>query len=264
MEIVISNPDRAEQVLREIDEVLAWKKDLESTVEKKMMALANNLLEAYQNRYWTHRGFQDESQYIEAIFPRSRSLYYDLIRIAKNLNHYDHELLEDIGVFNCRELCKVQKRFGMVPETLLLDAKCDDQETFKAKVKSAVGGDCDAKRDPREEVLFVTLSFVGDQIYDFNEAVRIAQMEAGTDKQTEAVCVLARDFLSGYRDDGKGRVQGRNAFLVSLIGRLHEQIDVSQEGIYDKLITQLATWVEKGRDRAGTPVEGEEDQALEG
>ena len=262
MELIITNPDRAEQVLKEIDSILAWKKDLEAKVEENMMVLANHLLEAYQNAYWIQRGYQDESQYIEATFPKSRSLYYDLIRIAKTLNHYDHKKLCEIGVFKCRELCKVQKRFGVVPETYLLDAKSDDQETFKAKVKSAVGGDCDTKRNPTEEVLFVTLSFVGDQIYDFNEAVRIAQMEAGTDKQTEAVCVMARDFLSGYRDDGKGRVQGRNAFLVALIGRLYEQIDISQKGIYDRMITQLATWVEKGRDRAGSPMEEEEAETF--
>ncbi len=262
MEIVELNRERAEQVLKEIDAIIAWKNDLQHKVEEKMMTLANHLLEAYQNAYWTLRGFEDESQYIEATFKNSRSLYYDLIRIAKNLNHYDHRLLEKIGFSRCRELCKVKRVFGTVPNNYFLHAQEEDAETFKQRVKSAVDGVQAASPQPHEETTFVTLAFSGTQIYDFNEAVRIAMMEAGTEKQTEAVCVMARDFLSGYRDDGKGRVYDRNAFILAMVGRLYDQIDRAQEGIYDRMITQLATWVEKGRDVPRPEFQEKESQAF--
>lgn len=254
MEIVELNRARADQVLKEIDAIIAWKTDLQSKVEEKMMALANHLLEAYQNAYWMVRGYEDESQYIEATFKNSRSLYYDLIRIAKNLNHYDHRLLEKIGFSRCRELVRVKKAFGTVPNNYFLHAQEEDAETFRRRVKSAVEG-TEALTGRHEETTFVTLAFSGTQIYDFNEAVRISMMESGTEKQTEAVCVMARDFLSGYRDDGKGRVQDRNAFILAMVGRLYEQIDRNQASIYDRMITQLATWVEKGRDASAAELE---------
>jgi hypothetical protein len=264
MDIVIENPERADQILKEIDAIIAWKSDLQNKVEQRMMTLANHLLEAYQNAYWIRRGYQDETQYIEATFKNSRSLYYDLIRIAKNLNHYDHKLLEQIGFAKCRELCKVQKSFGTVPNNYFLHAQEEDSVVFKERVKAVVHNQEVSNPAPKEEVSFVTLSFSGSQIYDFNEALKIAMMEGETDKTTEAVCIMARDFLSGYRDDGKGRIYDRNTFIMSIIGRLLDQMDRKKPEVYDRLITQLATWVEKGREGARAELQEEESETEPG
>ena len=228
-----------------------------------MMRLCLNLLENHRNRYWKIRGFEDESQYVEATFTHSRQYYYDLIRIGQTLGYCDHKLLSEIGPTKCRDLVKIHNHFGSIPGNYLKQALEEDRDTFHRRVQCAIAEKVSSTRDPGEEVIMETLAFVGSQYFDFTEALRVVQMETGIEKKTEAMCMIFRDFLSGYRDDGAGRVQNRNAFILGIIQRCYEQIDINQEHIYDRMITQLATWVEKGRD-AGTKLERKTDPPAEG
>lgn len=263
MEEALIDAARAEQVLREIDLILAWKKELEQKVEERMMRLCLDLLEVHHNKYWKIRGFDDETEYIEFVFPQSRRQYYKLIEIGTTLGHYDHKILEQIGPTKCGDLVKVHKRFGAVPYNYFAHALEEDTSAFHERVKSAVNRDVTDKRNSTEAVTFETLAFVGDQYFDFTEALRVVKMETGIEKNTEAICMILRDFLSGYRDDGQGRLQNRNAFLLGVIRRCYSQIDRGQKGIYDRLVSQLATWVEEGRDDGGTKMEKAQDQTLE-
>jgi hypothetical protein len=260
--VEVIDPVRANQVLQEIDRLLEWKNKAEQTVEKNMMLLCLNLLEAHRNRYWKVRGFEDESQYVEATFSHSRQYYYDLIRIGQTLGHCDHKVLSEIGPTKCRDLVKIHNHFGVIPNNYFAHAMEEDRDTFHRRVKAAITEGVATTRDPREEVIVEMLSFVGSQYFDFTEALRIVQMETGIEKKTEALCMIFREFLSGYRDDGAGRLQNRNSFLMGVIQRCYEQIDRNQAHIYDRLIAQLATWVEAGRD-AKPKLEGQEDQIIE-
>lgn len=257
------NQDRAQQVLQEIDLLIIWKNKVEKEVEKKMMHLCLNLLESHRNRYWKIRGFEDESQYIASVFPHSRRYYYRLIEIGETLGHYDHKVLEEIGPSKCTDLVKVHKRFGAVPQNYFAHAIEEDRDTFHARVQAAISDDCTNGRVERQEVVFETLSFVGDQYFDYTEALRIVQMETGIEKKTEAFCMILRDFLSGYRDDGRGRIQDKNAFIMGVIKRCYQQIDRGKPDIYKRLIAQLGTWIEEGRD-AGPYMEAEACEVAEG
>lgn len=253
---------RAHHVLQEIDSLILWKNKVEKEVEKKMMALCLNLLEAHRNRYWKIRGFEDESQYIKSVFPQSRRYYYKLIEIGETLGHYDHKVLEQIGPSKCSDLSKVHKRLGAIPQKYFDYAIQEDRDAFHQRVQELISEDCNKSREGRQEIVFETLSFVGDQYFDFTEALRVVQMETGIEKKTEAICMIFRDFLSGYRDDGKGRLQNRNAFLMDVIKRCYDQLDRNQPDIYKRLISQLGTWIEEGRD-ARPDVETEAREIIE-
>jgi|GEM_PF-2770285 hypothetical protein len=252
---------RASQVLQEIDRLIDWKDRAEKAVEKNMMLLCLNLLETHRNKYWKVRGFDDESQYVEASFSHSRQYYYQLINIGQTLGYCDHKILSEIGPTKCRDLVKIHKYFGAIPQNYFSHALEEDRETFHRRVKDAIAGKV-AARSPVEEVIIETLSFVGSQYFDYTEALRVIKMETGIEKNTEAICTIFREFLSGYRDDGQGRVQNRNAFLMGIIQRCYEQIDRDQPYIYDRMVAQLATWVEEGRD-ARTKLENKTDQTIE-
>lgn len=262
MEVMLEDPKRADDVLTEIDKLIDWKSRAEQKIEKGMMHLALYLLEAKQNAYWVRRGFKDETEWIKKSFPQSRSQYYYLIGIAEKLGHYPHEMLEDLGVAKCTALARVQKHFQNIPENYFLHAKAEDKDTFTRRVKSAISKDCSTETpDPKEEIHFRSYKFTGDQIFEIETAMRILRMELGTDKSDSyAIHMLCVEYLSGVRDDGLGRIQDRNAYIMQLIGRLYNQLDREQPGIYDRLISHFATWVEKGRDN-GHHVQNEESEA---
>lgn len=251
MEVIPSpDPVRAEEVLRRIDELWSWLGEAQKKVEGKFMILAMNLLEAKRNAYWAYRGYTDESEWVKGAFPQSRTQYYDLIDIAEQLGQYPTDLLERIGSTKCRQLARVKKHFGALPENYFLHAIEEKTTTFIARVRSALSGDCDhgeGKQD--EEVHFKTFKFYGDGIFEVNEAIKTMQMILGSDRSpSDAIRMICVDWQSGYRDDGKGLVQGRTSYILMVIGRLLEQLNTDDHSVYNRVITQVATWVEKGRD----------------
>jgi hypothetical protein len=246
-QLIVVDESRAGEVLAKIDQLLLWKSSAEAKVDRAMMKLANCLFEAKQNAYYVQRGYKDESDWINKIFPQSRTFYYVLIGIAKHLGHLPYPLLEDLGFHKCAALVRIKKHFGTVPENYILHAQNEDKETFIRRVRAELSDSCDG-HEPKEEIQFQTFKFYGDGIFEVNEAIRSMQTIVGSDKSvSDCLRLICVDFLSGSTEDGRGVVQGRNGYIRMMIGRLLDQLDRSEVGIYDKGISQYATWVERGK-----------------
>jgi hypothetical protein len=179
--------------------------------------------------------------------------------MGTHLMPYDRTKLKQWGRSKCEDLVRLHIHFsGEVPGEWMENIEQDNKDTFRRRVrayldeqdgKNKITGDVPApapdKVDPEVEDSFVTLRIFGDGIHTFKLATDIMGRIAGTDKslgyRVELICA---NFNSQFADDGSGHVMGKNAYILSTIKGLVQQLDFTIPDTAEILIGIVASGVE--------------------
>lgn len=249
-ELQTINETQALQVLGEIDEINRWCQDELQKIDAGFMRLATLLLEAKRGAYWTLRGLQSEEEYIHSVFPQSRAQYYNLLRIAEHLGGYPKTLLEDIGVSKCQDLVRVKVHSGELGDDWFDQAKEDDKDTFRRRVRAFISTGHKSSRDPKEEDHFITFRLFGDMIIVVNKALEIVGRIIGSDKSMAyRLEMIAANFLSQFDEDEQGHVMGKNSLILLTIQGLLKQLDFDEKECGSRLCGLIATAADEWNER---------------
>ncbi len=248
-ELVKVNEEVANKVLTEIDSLILKLSQSVKETESGFMSLAFLMVEAKRGAYWTLRGYKSEHDYIQAVFPQSRSQYYRLIRIGTNLQRYDHKQLEKMGSSKAEDLVRIHIHHdGEVPKEWMKKAETLDKDTFRRAVRNYLDekDEDKKKQDPRVEDHFITFRIFGDGIDIVNQAFETIAKDAGSDKSLGALLILmCGNYLAGVTGIG------RNSFLLSMIANFIQQLDFAEANTSERLIGTVAAAVDKNTGTEG-------------
>lgn len=250
----------AESVLANIDRLIIWERNAVEKLETGWVRLASLLLEAKRGEYWKVRGMTSEEEYINAVFPDSRSNYFALIAIVENLTpHLPRELLESLGRSKCEDMVRIQRQCGLVPEKWILHAKQDSKRVFRRRVRDFVAtfhkpqktngqpeSSHPAEREPEVEDEILKFRIFGNGILIVRRALDTARMMLGTDKSMgyllENICA---DFCAGVYSPDEPMIG--NGFRLMIIQHALESMEWNEETA-NRLISMIAATLEKRKD----------------
>jgi hypothetical protein len=257
-EIIQVSKKEAEKVLDEVDKLVILAEKHAEEAGSCFLDLSFLLMQVKSGALWTERGFRHEHEYIEKVFPQSRAQYYRLIRCATNLQGYERKKLKEWGIAKCEGLTRLHIHFeGSVPAEWFEYLEKDGKETFLRRIREYFDSLDDTKEtkeivenkekpSPETEDNFITIRIFGNDINTFNVAMERSGLELGSDKSISyRIMMVLNDYLAGFTEDGKGRVQGKNSYILTSIEGLVKQLDFKETDLSERLIGIVARGVEQ-------------------
>lgn len=248
-EIIKVDQHHAEVVLRNVEQELNAVQNAMGTLEKSFARLAILLVEVKRGALWSFKGYKNETEWIDKVFPQSPAQYYDLVKIGTQLQSLDIKTLEEIGRSKCGQLARIAAHNnGAVPQEWIEKALTQTSAEFKKSVKEYFGKkeqiqseeDSGAAKESIKDQ-FITFRIFGDDIHIVHTAFeRLAQLAGSEKSMGHRLGLLCADFLSEFDEDGVGRLQGKNAYILRIISRLLDQLDLSDEDVVNKIFGMLA------------------------
>src|ERR1700680_47117 len=147
------NRRRAQFVLTQIDEILAWEQHKEAERDTKFVELGRYLCEVRAGQYWRVENLKSFDEFLERRFPESRRKAYYLMSIHEHLPPQARKELKEVGWTKGLELAKVARRDGEEFDcaTWLDRARSLAKEEFKREVERELTG---KESEPWEIIYF--------------------------------------------------------------------------------------------------------------
>jgi hypothetical protein len=203
------NRRRAQFVLSQIDQILAWEHGKEVERDIKFVELGRYLCEVRAGQYWRLENLKSFDEFLEKRFPESRRKAYYLMSIHEHLPLKVRKELGEVGWTKGLELAKVARRHGQEFDcaTWLHKARSMPKEEFKREVEKELTG---RETEPWEIIYF---KFYESQIPVIEQALETAALMLGSDK-SRGYCLemICADFLAGANLDN----QNPEALLYSM------------------------------------------------
>ena len=253
-ELIQIDKKEANEVLAEVDTLLVQAEKAVEAAGSCFIDLSFLLLKVKRGAYWTERGYNSETEYIDKVFPQSRAQYYTFIRFGTHLIGYARPKLKQWGRSKCEDLVRLQVHFeGEIPEEWFVYIEDDNKDTFRRRVRSyldekegkdkkRVGG---KNQEQEVEDSFITLKLFGNGIHTFNLAIETMKKISGSDKSigflVEMICA---NFNSQFTEDNSGHVLGMNAYIRNTIEGLVKQYDLREKDAAELLIGIVAKGVD--------------------
>ena len=194
------NPRRAQFVLSQIDQILAWERRKEAEKDTRFVELGRYLCEVRAGQYWRMEKLNSFDEFLQRRFPESRRKAYYLMSIHEHLPLPVRRELKHIGWTKGLDLAKLAKRrdgqeFDCA--TWLHKARQLPKEEFRREVEKELTG---KDTEPSEIVYF---KLYRSQIPLIEQAIETAALMLGTDK-SRGYCLemICADFLAGATIDG--------------------------------------------------------------
>ena len=194
------NPRRAQFVLSQIDQILAWERRKEAEKDTRFVELGRYLCEVRAGQYWRMEKLNSFDEFLQRRFPESRRKAYYLMSIHEHLPLPVRRELKHIGWTKGLDLAKLAKRrdgqeFDCA--TWLHKARQLPKEEFRREVEKELTG---KDTEPSEIVYF---KLYRSQIPLLEQAIETAALMLGTDK-SRGYCLemICADFLAGATIDG--------------------------------------------------------------
>jgi hypothetical protein len=188
------NHRRALEVLRQIDEVLAWQRQTDRERDGRFVELGRFLCEARAGQYWRVENLKSFDEFLEKRFPESRRKAYYLMAIHEQLPKQIHHDLNQVGWAKATELAKVARRDrdNFDCATWLHKAKELPKDEFKLAVERHLTG---RETEPWEIIYFKVYR---TQIPVIEHALETASLMLGAQK-ARGYCLemICADFLAG-------------------------------------------------------------------
>jgi hypothetical protein len=194
------NRQRAQFVLGQIDQILAWEQRKETERDTRFVDLGRYLCEVRAGQYWRFENLKSFDEFLERRFPESRRKAYYLMSIHEHLPPKARKELKQVGWTKGLELAKVARRDG--PEfdcaTWLHKAREMPKDQFKREVEKELTG---KDTEPWEIVYF---KLYKSQIPVIEQAVETAARMLGSDR-SRGYCLemICADFLAGANLDNE-------------------------------------------------------------
>jgi hypothetical protein len=188
---------RGKEVLKQIDDILAWELRFEEQRERRFAELGKYLCEVRDKGYW-RLGYRSFEAYLEAKFPDSRRKAYYLMSIHDHLKPIPTADIEDLGWSKALELAKVARNEGRQFDsaTWLHRAKCSTKREFQEEVYKHLTGE---DFEPYEVVHF---KLYESQLPVVERALYVAARMVGSER-SRGYCLelICADFLAGRTEE---------------------------------------------------------------
>jgi len=192
------NRQRAQFVLGQIDQILAWERQKESERDTKFVELGRYLCEVRAGQYWRFENLKSFDEFLQRRFPESRRKAYYLMSIHEHLPPKARKELKEVGWTKGLELAKVARRDGEEFDcaTWLHKARQMPKDQFKREVEKELTG---KDTEPWEIVYF---KLYKSQIPVIEQAIETAARMLGSDR-SRGYCLemICADFLAGANMD---------------------------------------------------------------
>jgi hypothetical protein len=194
------NRQRAQFVLRQIDQILAWERRKEAERDTKFVELGRYLCEFRAGQYWRLENLKSFDEFLEKRFPESRRKAYYLMSIHEHLPPKARKELKEVGWTKGLELAKVARRDGQEFDcaTWLHKAREMPKDQFKREVEKELTG---KDTEPWEIIYF---KLYKSQIPVIEQALETAARMLGSDR-SRGYCLemICADFLAGANLDNE-------------------------------------------------------------
>ena len=194
------NRRRAQFVLSQIDQILAWEQRKETERDTKFVELGRYLCEVRAGQYWRLENLKSFDEFLERRFPESRRKAYYLMSIHEHLPPKARMELKEVGWTKGLELAKVARRDGQEFDcaTWLHKAREMPKDQFKREVEKELTG---KDTEPWEIIYF---KLYKSQIPVIEQAVETAARMLGSDR-SRGYCLemICADFLAGANLDNE-------------------------------------------------------------
>jgi hypothetical protein len=192
------NRQRAQFVLSQIDQILAWEQRKETERDTRFVELGRYLCEVRAGQYWRLENLRSFDEFLERRFPESRRKAYYLMSIHEHLPPKARKELKEVGWTKGLELAKVARRDGQEFDcaTWLHKAREMPKDQFKREVEKELTG----KDTEQWEIIYFKL--YKSQIPVIEQAVETAARMLGSDR-SRGYCLemICADFLAGANLD---------------------------------------------------------------
>ena len=221
---------RAQYVLTQIDQILAWEKRKEGERDTRFVELGRYLCEVRAGQYWRMEKLKSFDEFLERRFPESRRKAYYLMSIHEHLPAQARRELKEVGWSKGLELAKLAKRDRQEFDcaTWLHKAREMPKEQFKREVEKELTG---KETEPWEITYF---KLYKSQIPVIEQAIETAALMLGTDK-SRGYCLemICADFLAGANLDN-----GNPELLLQSINRLFKFLPGEQRQTFIEQVLQ--------------------------
>jgi len=194
------NRRRAQFVLGQIDQILAWEQRKEAERDTRFVELGRYLCEVRAGQYWRVENLKSFDEFLERRFPESRRKAYYLMSIHEHLPPKARKELKEVGWTKGLELAKVARRDGSEFDcaTWLHKAREMPKDQFKREVEKELTG---KDTEPWEIIYF---KLYKSQIPVIEQAVETAARMLGSDR-SRGYCLemICADFLAGANLDNE-------------------------------------------------------------
>jgi hypothetical protein len=197
--------ERAERVLRKIDQILAWEQATETARDRHFVELGRYLCEVRAGQYWRLEGLASFDDYLAKRFPQSRRKAYYLMSIQEHLPPPVRKQLPEVGWAKATDLVRVARADGkkFAGATWLHKARTLPKEQFKSEVEKHLTG---KEVEPGELIYFKVWR---SQLPVIEQAIETAGLMLGTDR-SRGYCLemICADFLAGahLQQDGNPQI----------------------------------------------------------
>jgi hypothetical protein len=192
------NRQRAQFVLTQIDQILAWEQRKEAERDTRFVELGRYLCEVRAGQYWRFENLKSFDKFLERRFPESRRKAYYLMSIHEHLPPKARKELKEVGWTKGLELAKVARRDGEKFDcaTWLHKAREMPKDQFKREVEKELTG---KDTEPWEIIYF---KLYKSQVPVIEQAVETAARMLGSDR-SRGYCLemICADFLAGANLD---------------------------------------------------------------
>jgi hypothetical protein len=190
------DPNRAHQVIDEVDSILRWERNAEKERDSRFVELGEHLCEIRAGQYWRAEQLRSFDDFLAKRFPDSRRKAYYLMSIHEQLEpKIKRAALRQMGWSKAAELVRVARSSDEFDcATWLHKAEQLPKEEFKAEVEKHLTGN---ESEPSELIYF---KIYKSQVPVIEEAIEAAAMLLGSDR-SRGYCLemICADFLSGAR-----------------------------------------------------------------
>src|SRR4030081_1665768 len=188
------NRQRAQFVLTQIDQILAWEQRKEAERDSRFVVLGRYLCEVRAGQYWRLDQLGSFDEFLEKKVPESRRKAYYLMAVHERLPRIPKVDLRQVGWAKATELAKVARRDGQRFDsaTWLHKARELPKEEFKREVSKHLTG---KETEPWEILYFKAYK---SQLPVIEQALETAALMLGSDK-SRGYCLemICADFLAG-------------------------------------------------------------------
>src|SRR5205823_3482366 len=188
------NRRRAQFVLTEIDEILAWETRHEVEKDTRFVELGRYLCEVRAGQYWRLENLKSFDDFLERRFSESRRKAYYLMSIHEHLPPEARRELKLVGWTKGLELAKLARRDRQDFDcaTWLHKARELSKDDFKREVEKELTG----KQEEPSELIYFKL--YKSQIPVIEQAIDTAALMLGSGK-SRGYCLemICADFLAG-------------------------------------------------------------------
>src|SRR5207253_1722401 len=228
------NRRRAQFVLTEINETLAWEKRKEAEKDTRFVELGRYLCEVRAGQYWRLENLKSFDEFLERRFPESRRKAYYLMSIHEHLPPQVKRELKQVGWTKGLELAKLARRRdgqGFDCATWLHKVRSLPKEQFKREVEKELTG---KDTEPWEIIYF---KLYQSQIPVVEQAIETAALMLGSDK-SRGYCLemICADFLAGANLEN-----GNPAALLQSISRFFKFLPRAQKQTFLEQESQNAS-----------------------